>query len=312
MPQKKKPTTKTTKKTVKKPVKKTVKKATQAKKVVAHVASIQKQTKDSPAVPVQKELKVSQAEATKAEPKQAKKKTYELSRFGYSLFIGMIVLLYALLIAAMVVDYKYDVQFHEHNRQTIQQKAPRSRTRSIRRDRPSQTGKKAVKRRRELPVSHTTKKADHTASPALKCPPLVKRNVVFNEVEYEPYAKQGEAAITGKLCVKLTDGSDKCFEGANVFINPVTSYSNEWYNRGWAGKENLERADERAFKFNKMTSTDKDGHFAFENLAPGSYYVGAAICVPETKDSPKCEYRRYATKVTMHKFIDAKLKKVYP
>ena len=105
------------------------------------------------------------------------------------------------------------------------------------------------------------------------CPEIkyVKREAPFIESEYAPYAGVGKAVIEGALCFPLEDGTEKCFENVDVFINPVTTYSNEWYNRGWAGTELLEKADERAVTYNKVVKSGKNGVFKFEGLKPGSY-----------------------------------------
>ena len=148
-----------------------------------------------------------------------------------------------------------------------------------------------------------------TARPPLK---LAERKAPFIESEYAPYAGTGHAIIEGNACFELADGTTKCFENANVFINPVTTYSDEWYNRGWAGKEALAKADERAIAYNKMIKSGKDGAFKFEGLKPGSYYVGAMVCLPDAKDSKKCACTRYASKVTMKNRVKTTLKKVFP
>ena len=144
------------------------------------------------------------------------------------------------------------------------------------------------------------------------CPPPVPRKAKYNPEEYAPYAQKGNASIQGKLCFPLADGSEKCFANTTVFINPVTTYSDEWYNRGWAGREYLATADKRVIPFNKMVKTDKDGNFAFKDLAPGSYYVGTMVCLPKTKDAKACAYTRWAAKVTMKRMVKPTFKKVYP
>ena len=145
-----------------------------------------------------------------------------------------------------------------------------------------------------------------------KCPEPQDRHEILNPDEYAPYEKGGSAVIEGDLCFTLEDGVKKCFDRAQVFINPVTSYSDEWYHRGWAGREALKAPDERAVKSNKMTLSDKDGKYKFEGLASGSYYVGAIVCVPKKSTDKNCVLSRYAAKVSMKNRIKPKLKRVYP
>lgn len=294
-PTKKKTVTKKTaaeKKTTAK-VKKSGTKPVQAKKVSAKTAEVKTVTKS--------------AEITEKTPKiEQKKKTVEISKFFYGVVIFIIILLYAQIFAGAVFYYKYDIQVKNHGEIVHQlRKRPLTRTRkkgirTIRRRQPKTT--------KQQQSTQTEKKA----YPALKCPPPVKRDVVFDEREYLPYAKEGNAVIEGDLCLTLKDGSLKCFENAEVFINPVTSYSDEWYKRGWAGRETLEVAHPRAFHYNKKVKTGKDGAFRFEKLPAGSYYVASAICVPEAKGATSCQYHRYATKVEIKKYVKPKLKRVYP
>ena len=145
-----------------------------------------------------------------------------------------------------------------------------------------------------------------------KCPAPQDRHEILNPEEYAPYEKGGSAVIEGDLCFTLEDGVKKCFDRAQVFINPVTSYSDEWYHRGWAGREALKVPDERAVKMNKMTLSDKNGKYKFEGLAAGSYYVGAVVCVPKKSTDGDCVLSRYAAKVSMKNRVKPKLKRVYP
>lgn len=144
------------------------------------------------------------------------------------------------------------------------------------------------------------------------CPEPQDRHEVINPAEYVPYEKGGSAVIEGSFCVKLTDNTEKCFEKTQVFINPVTSYSDEWYHRGWAGREALKQADPRAIKMNKSVLTEKDGKFKFEGLAAGSYYVGAVACIPKNAKDDDCVLSRFATKVTLKNRTKATLKRVFP
>ncbi len=148
--------------------------------------------------------------------------------------------------------------------------------------------------------------------PAVKCPEPVARKAQYVEAQYAPYAAGGKAKIQGKACFTLKDGSEKCLAGLDIYINPVTDYSNEWYERGWVGTEYLEVADKRVIPFNKSVKTAQDGSFTFDGLAPGSYYVVTQLCLPTGKDAKTCEYRRYGTKVTMKNLVKPTLKQLFP
>lgn len=148
--------------------------------------------------------------------------------------------------------------------------------------------------------------------PAVKCPEPVARKAKYVEAQYAPYAAGGKAKIQGKACFTLKDGTEKCLAGLEIYINPVTDYSNEWYERGWVGTEYLEVADKRVIPFNKSVKTAQDGSFTFDGLAPGSYYVVTQLCLPTGKEAKTCEYRRYGTKVTMKNLVKPTLKQIFP
>ena len=62
-------------------------------------------------------------------------------------------------------------------------------------------------------------------------PQRVPRTAVFNEDEYATYAGDGTATITGQAFVKTRGGDVKFGAGNKVFLNPVTTYSTEWYQK---------------------------------------------------------------------------------
>lgn len=236
---------------------------------------------------------------TKA-PVTVKKKVYEISPFFHAMVVLMVAILYVEMAFFAYIYTNYEVTIESKQMVYARQ------MRAIQQRKAVQLSKRRV-------MTHRVRgeKSAH-AMTAKKALPPVTRQVAFNEAEYAPYAAGGNAVIEGNACFTLSDGSEKCFEGIEVFINPVTSYSDEWYNRGWAGRECLPAADERAFAYNKKVKTGKNGAFKFEKLKSGSYYVGAAVCLPATKDAKVCRSARYASKVTMKNRVKTTLKKVYP
>ena len=62
----------------------------------------------------------------------------------------------------------------------------------------------------------------------------------------------------------------------------------------------------------KKLADETKGNFTFDNLAPGSYYVVTQLCLPTAQDAKTCEYRRYASKVTMKNLVRPTLKQIFP
>ena len=67
--------------------------------------------------------------------------------------------------------------------------------------------------------------------------------------------------------------------GSLVSLNPVTSYSTEWWNRTVVGGLNLRSADEREQKYLRTAETDSAGRFGFSDLPRGEYFVVAALAI---------------------------------
>lgn len=115
-------------------------------------------------------------------------------------------------------------------------------------------------------------------SPNAACGDVLPRTAQFIESEYAPYGVKGDAEIKGSICDALPKGV-KCPENVAVFINPVTTYSTEWWKKHWTGRNMISAADKRVAKYNVWTKTNEKGHFEFDDLAAGSYYIGANTCV---------------------------------
>jgi hypothetical protein len=103
------------------------------------------------------------------------------------------------------------------------------------------------------------------------------RESAFNEQEYARYAYAGTGTITGQVVVRGERGQTVPAEGSQVSLNPVTSYSTEWWNRTVVGGLNLRSADEREQKYLRTTTTDAEGRFLFSDLPRGEYFVVAAL-----------------------------------
>jgi len=122
--------------------------------------------------------------------------------------------------------------------------------------------------------------------------------VAFPTSEYYRLARTGKGTVKGKIYL---DDTYKQIPGANtrLYLNPVTSYSEQWYNESYLGGHKMQKADSRLFNYLKFTASDKSGKFAFYGVPSGSYYlIGTVKCGEE------CGYAgekniRIARKVTI-------------
>lgn len=103
------------------------------------------------------------------------------------------------------------------------------------------------------------------------------RNATFIETEYVPYDRVGTGRIEGQTFMATRGGAVIRGAGREVWLNPVTSYSMEWYERSVVGYQPLEPSDARAKRFSKTTIADADGNFSFDGLPAGEYYLACQI-----------------------------------
>ena len=248
------------------------------------------------------ETKVKTKSKTPIAEKSAKKITFwpasttredKISLFSFCL--GMVVMTCFFVLDLQIRDYFYK-QDHSAQLKTL--------TRQIQNNRKS---------RHRVPTCNCNQpkcpKA-HINKPVLKCPPVWQRQVAFNPQEYAPYDVEGTLTISGNVCNSLPKGAI-CPEKIDVFVNPKTSYSDEWWTKHWTGIHGISKVDERALKYNKQGSVQKNGQFSIEKLPAGTYYVGAAACVSTAPNKP-CQETRWGAQVSIDKNTDVSLKHIRP
>ena len=115
---------------------------------------------------------------------------------------------------------------------------------------------------------------------------LIER-IPFPVEEYRHLRKKGRSTVSGK--VYLTNrfaGEEIKRSNIKLWLNPVTSYSNQWYNEVYLGGNRLTKADKRLYNYLKFTYSLADGTFNFFGVPTGEYYLTATI-----KCSVECGYR---------------------
>jgi hypothetical protein len=123
--------------------------------------------------------------------------------------------------------------------------------------------------------------------------------ISFPVEEYNRLPKTGKGTVKGAIYVK--DAYDKrvAGTGTRLYLNPVTSYSDQWYEESYLGGSKMEKADQRLFNYLRFTASDSSGNFAFYGVPTGKYYlIGTVTCGTECGyDSAKSI--RIATQVTI-------------
>ena len=101
--------------------------------------------------------------------------------------------------------------------------------------------------------------------------------IPFPENEYRILQKEGTSIVKGQAFLKTRGGDVKPAAGEQVILNPVTSYSNQWYEENYLKHNFMSPVDPRLWKYIKKTTADGSGRFKFKNVAAGEYYVTTKV-----------------------------------
>ena len=116
---------------------------------------------------------------------------------------------------------------------------------------------------------------------------LIER-MPFPVEEYRHLSKRGRSTVSGKIFITNRFTSDDITKSkVKLWLNPVTSYSRQWYNEVYLGGNKLTKIDKRIFNYLKFTYSSADGHFNFFGIPSGEYYLTATI-----QCSIECGYRK--------------------
>lgn len=126
----------------------------------------------------------------------------------------------------------------------------------------------------------------------------LKRNP-FPVSEYYALPRTGKGTIEGTIY--LTDGYGSQTIGTNtrLYLNPVTSYSKQWYEEGYLGGQKMESADNRLYNYLQFTSSNSNGRFAFYGVPNGSYYLIGMVKCGQRCGFANTKNIRLATKVSI-------------
>jgi len=106
--------------------------------------------------------------------------------------------------------------------------------------------------------------------------------IAFPASEYYSLQRMGKGTIKGSIYLK--DAYDKRIvgSGTRLYLNPVTSYSKQWYEESYLGGYKMQKADPKLFNYLKFTASDSNGVFGFYGVPSGSYYlIGTVKCGQE-------------------------------
>jgi hypothetical protein len=88
------------------------------------------------------------------------------------------------------------------------------------------------------------------------------------------------ATIEGKVHVISRYGEMHTGADSTVYLVPVTAYATEWFDRYIVQQQKFDGKDPRSFPSAHATVVDFDGHFEFQTVPPGAYYVICNVHYP--------------------------------
>jgi len=111
----------------------------------------------------------------------------------------------------------------------------------------------------------------------------VMERMPFPVEEYKHIKKIGRSTVSGKVYI-VNNHTEETILGKKIklYLNPITSYSKQWYSESYLGGYKMSPVDKRLYNYLKFTNSDDSGNFDFFGVAPGNYYlIGSMKCGAE-------------------------------
>jgi len=106
--------------------------------------------------------------------------------------------------------------------------------------------------------------------------------IKFPLAEYNHLPRTGKGTINGSIYIRDQYGRKVVGSSARLYLNPITSYSEQWYEESYLNGYKMQEADPRLFNYLRFTASDKNGKFAFYGVPSGNYYlIGTVKCGEE-------------------------------
>ena len=104
-------------------------------------------------------------------------------------------------------------------------------------------------------------------------PRYIVQRIKFPEVEYTALKNSGNSKVFGQVFAKTRGGDVKIGAGNEVYLTPITSYSNQWYKESYLQGNQMTEGDIRQQQYIRKTISDGNGKFTFNNIPEGEYFV---------------------------------------
>ena len=102
--------------------------------------------------------------------------------------------------------------------------------------------------------------------------------MAFPADEYRQLKIIGRSIVSGSVYLQNSMEDRRVTKKKiRLLLNPVTSYSKQWYQESYLGGYKLSPVDKRISKYLKVEYSNEDGAFRFFGVPRGSYYLIAQI-----------------------------------
>ncbi|HIP41057.1 MAG TPA: hypothetical protein EYG90_00915 [Campylobacterales bacterium] len=96
--------------------------------------------------------------------------------------------------------------------------------------------------------------------------------------EYRHLKKIGRSTVSGVVYLQNSYNDQKIVgKKVKLLLNPVTSYSRQWYQESYLGKYKMSPVDKRLYKYLQSSYSSENGLFDFFGIAKGNYYLIATV-----------------------------------
>ncbi|SFV53549.1 hypothetical protein MNB_SV-3-212 [hydrothermal vent metagenome] len=123
--------------------------------------------------------------------------------------------------------------------------------------------------------------------------------IPFPVSEYYRLPRLGKGTIKGKIYILDSYGNKVVGANTRLYLNPLTSYSKQWYEESYLGGYRMQKADSRLFNYLKFTASDVNGNFSFYGVPSGRYYLIGTVTCGESCGYAEEKSIRIATVVTV-------------
>jgi len=127
----------------------------------------------------------------------------------------------------------------------------------------------------------------------------VVARIPFPANEYNSLPTSGDSTVKGVIYLVTATGEKIYGKQTRLYLNPVTSYSKQWYEQSYLGGKKMAKADPRLFNYLKFTTSDANGNFAFYGVPAGKYYVIGVVKCKEKCGFDSAKSIRIAKEITV-------------